>query len=109
MVREIKCAQSLSGGSDASRIVFINPAGDTVSYYCLNNQLLRRENGGASPLASNITSISFSYSTGDGMAIDPVEQPGSVALITVYIIAEKPGYQTEPVTVMQKISLPVSP
>jgi len=118
MSRELKCAGSISAASDLSIITFINDRGNNVSYYCLNNQLLRRENGSAAPLASYIENICFSYAFESGLYIDQTNidteksSPAWVdglSLVTVTLTAAKPGVYSEPVTMTQIINLRVLP
>jgi len=118
MCREIKYAQSVSAASDGSIITFVNAERIEVSYYCLNNQLLRREKGVAAPLSGNIESISFSYVTKDGLVIDKTNvteeklRPGWVdglSLIDVGIKAGKPGLDQESVALTRTIYLRGAP
>ncbi|MCL2767089.1 MAG: prepilin-type N-terminal cleavage/methylation domain-containing protein, partial [Peptococcaceae bacterium] len=118
MSREIRYAKSISAVSDLSRIYFVNAKGDQVSYYSLNNQLLRRENGTTAPLASNINSISFTYKNQQGLVIDQtnydqetqsMEWVDGISMITVTLTAGKPGGLIEPITLMRKINLRILP
>ena len=118
LVREIKCADSIAGGSDVSRITFTNGKGDSVSYYCLGSQLLRRENGMTAPLASHITGIEFSYLTGKGLIIDHTNYeeaklssnwPASLTMVSVTVVGSRPGSLLEEATITQKINLRTLP
>lgn len=118
MSREIKYAAGISATGGLERISFINSEGNSVSYYCLNNQLLRRENGATAPLAGNIESIGFTYITYDGFVIDQTnydekkqlsERASEISLITVTITGGKQSARTDPVALTQLINLRVAP
>ena len=118
MSREIKYARSISPSSDSGVISFVNARGDNVSYYCLNNQLLRREKGSSAPLASHIESVSFSYISIEGLLIDRTnitvvkQTPGwaaDLSMITVVLTAGKQGASAESVALTRALYLRALP
>ena len=118
MSREIKYARSITAGSDREVLSFVNANGDAVSYYCANNQLLRREKGVAAPLSGNVERICFSYVTKDGLVIDQTniaaeklspEWTAGLSSLWVELTAAKPGTSLEPAALARKINLRVLP
>lgn len=118
MCREIRCAESISTSSDVSSLTFVNADGYTVRYYCNLNELLRREKGVSSPVASDVESVRFIYTTNTGLVIDQTniaEQKlipnwtDSINLLTISVAARKQGIPVGPVVLNQKVRLRALP
>ncbi|MDF9408613.1 MAG: hypothetical protein A4E52_01432 [Pelotomaculum sp. PtaB.Bin013] len=118
MCREIICAKNISTFSDVNSLTFVNADGDTIRYYCNLNELLRREKGVSSPLASDIVNVSFTYTTNAGLVIDQTNIAGqkllpnwtdSISLLTISLTARKQGVPVGPVVLTQKVRLRALP
>jgi len=118
MCREIRYAKSISTSSDVNSLTFVNAEGQTVRYYCNLNELLRREKGVSSPVASDIESVRFIYTTDEGLVIDQSNiagqklSPGwtdSISLLTISLTAKKQGSSVGPVVLTQKVRLRALP
>jgi len=116
MCREIRYAGSISTSSDVGSFTFVNADGNTVRYYCNLNELLRREKGVSSPVASDIVSVSFVYTTKAGLVIDQSNIAGqkllpnwtdSVELLTISLAAKKED--VGPFVLSQKVRLRALP
>jgi len=118
MCREIRCARSISTFSDIDSLTLVDADGQTVRYYCSLNELLRREKGVSSPVASDIVSVRFVYATSAGLVIDQSNIDGqkllpgwtdSIGLLTISLTAKKEDAPVEPVVLSQKVRLRALP
>ncbi|OPY57737.1 MAG: hypothetical protein A4E55_01457 [Pelotomaculum sp. PtaU1.Bin035] len=114
MGRELRYARGISISSDTANLEFLNADGMNVKYYCNLNELIRRVKGVSSPLASDIESVRFIYTTAAGLVIDESNMTAykllpdwaaTVNLVTITIAAKKQGGTAGPVVLTQKVRL----
>ncbi|MDD3654484.1 MAG: prepilin-type N-terminal cleavage/methylation domain-containing protein [Desulfotomaculaceae bacterium] len=124
MGREMRYTEGISSASDINNLCFKTAEGKNVKYYCSAHELIRGEQGasgwGYNPVASDIESIKFVYTTSAGAVINesniaqhkqlyPTTWTVYINLVTITITAKKEGSNVDPVVLTQKVSLRALP
>lgn len=122
MVRELKYTKGVSTSSDSTNLHFVNAEGKNVRYYCSSYELIRGEQGlsgwGYSPVASDIESVKFIYTTSAGLVIDESNiatqkllpnWSATINLVKITITARKKGSKAGTIVLTQKVRLRTLP
>lgn len=120
MGRELRYTGGISIASDSNNLSFITAEGKNVKYYCSLHQLIRGEQGlsgwGYNPVASDIESVQFVYTTSAGLVINesniaaqkqlyPTTWTANINMATITITARKEGSPVSPVVLTRKVSM----